>query len=270
MTFPDSRDQGREAAPAAAPPRRPSTLRRLAPALVLAAAAVSVYAAYGDYLSFERLAEHSDRLTAWRDAHQVLSVLVYGIVYAVVVALSLPGAVWLTLAGGFLFGIWTATLATVVSATLGATALFLVARTSLGDLLLERAGPWLARLRRGFRRDAASYLLMLRLIPVVPFFVVNLAPAFLGVPLRLFVWTTLVGIAPGVVVFAAIGDGLGGVLEAGETPQIDVLLTPPLLAPLLALAALSALPLALRLWRRRRGSKGAKANRERKAGRAAT
>lgn len=225
---------------------RPPGWRRAAPALALAAVAVAVYAFWGDRLSFEHLSEHSDRLLAWRDRNFAASLLAFASIYAIAVALSLPGAVWLTIAGGYLFGIWIATPLIVLSATLGATILFLIARSSLGELFRERAGPWLGKLSRGFQRDAASYLLMLRLIPIVPFVVVNLAPAFLGVRLWTFVWTTLLGIAPGAMVFAAIGDGLGDVIAAGEEPSLDVLFTPPLLAPLLGLAALSALPLLLR------------------------
>ncbi len=235
---------------ASAVPSATPVWRRAAPAIVLAGAAVAAYVAYGDRLSFEHLAEHSDRLEAWRDRNFSASLATFALLYAVAVALSLPGAVWLTIAGGYLFGIWLSTPVTIVAATAGATVLFLIARSSVGDLLRERAGPWLDRLSRGFRRDAASYLLMLRLIPVVPFVIVNLAPAFLGVRLRTFVWTTLLGIAPGAIVFAAIGDGVGDLIAAGEKPSLGVLLTPPLLLPLLGLAALSALPLLVRVWRR--------------------
>ncbi len=134
-------------------------------------------------LSLEALLRHRMAIDAFVNAHRVLAVLAYIGLYIVAVALSLPGAVFLTVSGGFLFGLAVGASAAVIGATIGATLIFLVARTALGEPLLRRAGPRAAQLAQGFRDDAFSYLLFLRLVPAFPFFLVNLVPAFAGVRL---------------------------------------------------------------------------------------
>ncbi|HUF57413.1 MAG TPA: VTT domain-containing protein, partial [Thermohalobaculum sp.] len=199
------------------------------------------------------LAENRDALIEWREENVLRAALVYVVGYAVVVAFSIPGAVWMTIAGGFVFGLVPATLLTTVAATLGAAAVFLAARTSLRDTLRARAGGWLKRLDREFQEGEISFLLVMRLVPIVPFFVANLAPAFLNVRMTSFVWTTFVGIIPGTAVFSSIGAGLGGVIDRGERPDPGVIFEPYVLGPLLGLAALAALPVVVRKWRRWRG-----------------
>ena len=169
--------------------------------------------------------------------------------YAAVIALSVPGGAILTIAGGFLFGIAPATLYVVVGATIGATIIFLIARTALGDSLRARAGPRIRRMEEGFRADALSYLLVLRLIPIFPFWLVNIVPAFLGVPLRTYVLGTFVGIIPGSFVYASVGNGLGAVFEAGQTPDLGIIFKPEILLPIVGLAALALLPVAYRRYR---------------------
>jgi uncharacterized membrane protein YdjX (TVP38/TMEM64 family) len=174
-----------------------------------------------------------------------------------VVAFSIPGAAAMTLAGGFLFGALLGGALAVVGATIGATLLFLAARAGFGDALYARlkaraGGGALARIDAGLRENAASYLLLMRLVPAVPFFAANLAPAFLGVRLRTYVWTTLVGIMPGGFVYAWIGSGLGAVFDRGETPDLSLLSDPRIVAPLLALAALAALPIVVKALRKGR------------------
>lgn len=224
--------------------------RRFAPLAALVAVAAAGIWAFGDALSFDALVRNREALLAWRDESLPLALLLFGLAYAAVVALSIPGGIWMTLAGGFLFGVPLGAPLIVVAATLGATALFLVARTSLGAALRERAGPWLARLQDGFRENAASYMLMLRLVPAVPFFIANLAPAFLGVGLWTYVWTTFLGIIPGVVVYASVGAGLGDVIDQGGAPDLGVIFEPHVLGPLIGLAALSALPILLKRLRK--------------------
>jgi uncharacterized membrane protein YdjX (TVP38/TMEM64 family) len=198
------------------------------------------------YLTFAELQENYQALAAWRDRHLVLAVIAYMAVYVAAVAFSVPGAVWITLAGGLLFGVLAGSVIVAVSATTGATLIFLAARTLFAGLLRRRAGGWIERMRRGFRQGEVSFLLIMRLVPAVPFFVANLVPAFLGARLRHFVWTTLVGIMPATLVFVSIGSGLGEQLARGEKPDLGVIFEPHLLAPLLGLAALAALPLLLR------------------------
>ncbi|WP_439597583.1 TVP38/TMEM64 family protein [Falsiroseomonas sp.] len=199
-------------------------------------------------LSLDTLARHRAALTGLVAEHAVLAAAGFVLAYAAAVALSIPGAVILTLTGGFLFGALAGTALTVLGATLGATLVFLLARRIFGADALERLGPMAGRLAEGIRRNAASYLLVLRLVPLFPFFLVNLVPAFAGVRLPVFVLTTFVGIIPATAVFSLAGAGLGEVLEAGGSFDVGRVLTPQILGALLGLAALSlaAIPLKAR------------------------
>jgi len=226
------------------PPSRLS-LKRLAPLIALAAGLVLFFAlGLNRYLSLDALAENRQRLLAWVAGHQLLAVPIYVLIYAAVVAFSLPGATVMTLSGGLLFGWLLGGIWAVIGATIGATLLFLAARTALGEPLRARAGPWLKKLEAGFAKDAFSYMLVLRLVPVIPFFIVNLVPAFLGVKLSIFVITTFVGIIPGAMVYASIGNGLGSVLDAGGRPDLGLFTKPEILLPLVGLALLAMVPVA--------------------------
>jgi uncharacterized membrane protein YdjX (TVP38/TMEM64 family) len=215
------------------------------------------------YLSLATLRARHQELQDFVAAQPVAAPLLYIAVYAAAAALSLPGAVFLTLAGGLLFGTLAGSLYAVIGATLGAVTIFLIARTALGSSLRERVGPRLQRMEAGFRENAWSYLLVLRLIPLFPFWLVNLVPAILGVPLRTFALATLVGIVPGCLVYASVGDGLGAVLERGQEPDLGLILEPRVLLPLLGLAALAMLPI---LYQHLRGRTDASPNRARPAG----
>jgi uncharacterized membrane protein YdjX (TVP38/TMEM64 family) len=181
-------------------------------------------------------------------ANLLLAALAYLGIYIAAVAFSLPGATFLTLAGGFLFGAAGGTALTVVGATIGATLVFLFAQRLFGADALDRLGPRARALGEGIRRNAASYLLVLRLVPLFPFFLVNLVPAFVGVRLATYVVTTAFGILPGTAVFSLAGAGLGEVLAMGGAFDPRAVLTPQILGALLGLAALSlaAIPLKSR------------------------
>jgi uncharacterized membrane protein YdjX (TVP38/TMEM64 family) len=241
--------------PSATEPRQSSlSLRRLWPLAVLALAIAAVFALDLDrLLTFEALREHREALTALVADHLLLAALSFVLVYATVIALSVPGGAVLTIAGGFMFGSVFGTLLVVVAATLGATLVFLIARSALGDPLRARAGPFLKRMEAGFQQDALNYLLVLRLIPLFPFWIVNLVPAFLGVPLRTYVLGTFLGIIPGSFVFASVGAGLGSVLDSGQEFSPASVLTPQIVIALVGLAVLALLPVAYRKWRLRRG-----------------
>ncbi len=204
-----------------------------------------------DHLSLHALAEHRAALTRLVAENAVLAGLAYLVLYVAVVALSVPGGVFLTLAGGFLFGAVVGRALTVAGAGLGATLVFLLARTVLGENALDRLGAPAQRLAEGIRRNAASYLLVLRLVPLFPFFLVNPVPAFVGVRLRTYVVTTFVGILPGTAVYSLAGAGLGDVLDAGGTFDVRSVMTPRVLGALLGLAALAlaAVPLNNRFAR---------------------
>ncbi len=228
-------------------------LKRLAPALVLAALVAAAFAFRLDrYLTLDALKDHRAELLAFVGSHALIAPIGYISTYAAVVALSLPGATIMTLAGGFLFGVPLGATLTVIGATAGATLLFIIARSALGDLLRQRAGPFLARMADGFRKDAFSYLLFLRLVPAFPFWAVNLAPALLDMRLAPFVAATALGIIPGTTVFTAFGASLGQLFDAGGEVRLKDVFSPTLIAALIGLGVLSLLPVALRRLREAR------------------
>jgi uncharacterized membrane protein YdjX (TVP38/TMEM64 family) len=227
--------------------RAGALMKRAWPLLAIAAGLALVFSlGLHRYLSFAVLRDNRADLVAWVAAMGPLAVLAFIAAYIVVVTLSLPGGAVMTIAGGFLFGAVWGSLWVVIGATIGASLLFLAARTSLGEPLRARAGPALARMAEGFRANAFSYLLFLRLVPAFPFFLVNLAPAFLGVPLGTYVLATFLGIVPATFVFASVGAGLGSVFDAGGDFTPVGILTPQVLLALGGLALLSLLPIALK------------------------
>ncbi len=255
MRLPDDsqRDGRPDREPGERPEGRRGALRRLWPVgLIVAALALVLAFDLHSYLSLGALKENRESLKLFVGEHFLLAVLTFMALYAAATALSVPGALVLTVAGGFLFGDVLATALVVVAATLGATAVFLAARTALGDSLRRRAGPWMARMEAGFRDNAFSYLLVLRLVPLFPFFVVNLVPAFLGVSLRTYVVATLIGIVPGTYVYALVGAGLGSVFAQGGDLSLDNVLTAEVVGALVGLSLLSLLPVAYKRWRGRR------------------
>lgn len=235
--------------PADPSPSPPSTWLRRLPILVILAAAVIGAIAFRDALSFESLARHRETLLAFRDAHYLWAVLAFLATYVAIVALSLPGGTVATLAGGFLFGLFPGVLYNVLGAGTGAVLVFLAARTGFGDALsqrLNRAGGKAAKLQAALRENEWSVLFLMRLVPLVPFFIANLIPAVVGTSVFRFAVSTFVGIIPGGLVFTSVGSGLGEVFARGEAPDLGIIFTLPVLLPLLGLAALAALPMLLR------------------------
>jgi uncharacterized membrane protein YdjX (TVP38/TMEM64 family) len=251
------------------PPRRGSELWRLGPIVLLGGFAVLVLAmGWHRELSLETLVRHRAALETFVSEHFVAALTAFVALYIVAVALSVPGAVYLTISNGILFGAFVGGLASIVGATIGATVLFLVARTALGELLARRAGPLAERIAAGFREDAFSYLLFLRLVPVFPFFLVNLVPALCGVALLPFVAATALGIIPATFAFAFVGAGLDSVLLAQRTSyesclaagrsdcrldfDLQAAITPQLIAAFVALGVIALLPIVVKRWRARR------------------
>ena len=232
--------------------------RRLIPLVIIVVVAIVGFFTLRDILTFDALRENSERLTTWRDSNFALAALGYVLVYAVVVAFSLPGGAVMTLAGGFIFGIVVGAPLTVVAATLGATAIFLAAKTGLGDVLHARmqkkAGDpgIMNKIEAGLRKNEVSYLLLMRLVPAIPFFLANIAPAFLGVGLRNYVLTTFFGIIPGTVVYSSVGAGLGEVFARNESPNLGIIFEWHILGPILGLCALAAMPIVINHFRGRK------------------
>ena len=208
-----------------------------------------------DYVSFEALRDNRLALLEFRDQNYVLSVVSFMTVYILVVVFSLPGASIATLTGGFLFATFPGALFNLTAATLGATGLFLAARWGLGDRLsakMEASTGAIKKIKDGIDENQWSMLFLIRLVPAVPFFVANLVPAFVGVPLSRFVISTFLGIIPGGVVYTSVGAGLGEVFERGETPNLGIIFEPVILLPILGLCALAVLPIVIKALKGRK------------------
>jgi uncharacterized membrane protein YdjX (TVP38/TMEM64 family) len=244
-------------------------IRRWPALLALGLLAIAAYVAVGEGgISLEALVGHRDAIDAFVAQHRIIALLAYIGLYIVVAALSVPGAVLLTVCGGFLFGVVAGASAAVIGATVGATLIFLVARTALRVPLRRWAGPRAQVLAQGFREDAFRYLLFLRLVPAFPFFLVNLVPAFAGVRLGPFVAATVLGVIPASLVYAFAGTGLDSIITAQKRAYQDCLaagqtnchlafdakdiLTPQLLGALVALGLLALVPVLVRRVRARR------------------
>jgi uncharacterized membrane protein YdjX (TVP38/TMEM64 family) len=229
-----------------------AALKRLAPLLLLGAAIAAAYA-FGlqRQLSWPALAANQSALRGFVAAHPLASAAGYVAIYAAAVGLSLPGGAVLTVSGGLLFGVALGAFLAVIGATLGAILLFLVARYALFELLSRKAAPLMARIRPGLERNGFSYLLALRLLPIFPFWLVNLAPALAGMRLAPYAAATFLGIIPGTVVFASIGAGVGDILAHGGTPDLSFVFSARILLPLAGLAALALAPIAWRRWKER-------------------
>jgi len=239
------------------------TVGRVAPVVVIALAAFLVFAmGWHRQLSLETLVRHRAALDDFVNAHFALALAAFVAIYVTAVSLSIPGAVFLTIAGGLLFGVIVGGAAVVVAATIGATVIFLIARSAFSDYVVRRAGPRLSKIVDGFCADAFSYLLFLRLVPVFPFFLVNLAPALVGVRVPIFIAATAIGVIPATFVFASVGAGLDSVIHAQSSMydacvaagRVDcrldfdpaAALTPQLIGALIALGLLALVPVVLR------------------------
>ena len=232
---------------------RGRSLRRLIPLAALGLAGI-VFIVFGGrrYLTFAALAEHREILCDLVARGGTLAVIGFVLAYAALVALSVPGGMLFTLTSGFLFGPWLGAAYAVVGATLGAIVVFLAARAGLAGLA-ERAGPRIRRLEAGFREDAFCYLLVLRLVPIVPFWLINLAAGAIGISTRVYVAATFLGVIPGAFVYASLGNGVGALIEDGQRPHFHILSEPSVLLPLIGLAVLALAPVVYKHWRGRRG-----------------
>lgn len=230
------------------------SLWRFLPFLIIIAAFIAVrLSGVGDYLNFSVLAEARADLLALRAELRWLGPLILLLIYALLAAIAMPGMGIVTIAAGFLFGTWIGGTAVLFGATLGATGLFLATGTALRPLLAEKAGPWLTRVNAEVEKGEVSYMLTIRLLPLIPFWIANLAPGFVNVRPFTFIWTSLIGMAPATFIYASIGAGVGSLMDRGEVPQLaGLFLQPNILLPLLGLVTLSLLPVIYRHWKGRR------------------
>ena len=250
------------------PPHTPPWQRLGGPAVLLALLAAGYAAGLHHYLTFEAIAGNRATLAAYVSEHLVLSLLAFIVVYTLAVAVSFPGASILTILAGLLFGWLTGGLTAIIAATMGATIVFQIAKSSFGDVLAKKAGPFLSRISEGFKQDAFNYMLFLRLVPAFPFWLVNIAPALANVKLRTFVTATFLGIIPGSFAFASVGAGLDSIITAQQTKRAECLITksisechfelslsslitPQLLLAFAALGVVALIPVALKKWKAR-------------------
>lgn len=230
-------------------------LRRLPLILILGVAAFGAFF-LRDYLTFDTLRDNREALLAYRDDNYVATVLVFIVVYILIVGFSLPGATIATLTGGFLFATFPGALFNVIGATIGATAIFMAARWGLGEKLaakMDSSEGAVKKIKSAIDDNQWEALFLIRLVPAVPFFMANLIPALVSVPLFRFVVTTFLGIIPGTVVYTSVGAGLGEVFARGETPDLSIIFEPAILLPILGLSALAALPILLKAVRGKKG-----------------
>lgn len=222
------------------------------PLLIILGVAVVGSFVLRDYLGFDTLRDNRVALLAYRDSHFLLMAVGFTLIYVAIVAFSLPGAAVASVTGGFLFGLAAGSILNITAATIGAGLIFVAARWGLGATLsarIDASDGRLSRIRDGLRENEVSVLLLMRLVPAVPFFVANLLPALVGVRFATFMWTTAVGIIPGGVVYTWIGVGVGEVFDRGDTPDLSLLWEPHVIGPILGLCLLAALPMILKALR---------------------
>lgn len=223
-------------------PKRPAW-QRFAPLVILLGLLAIVFAnGWHQQLSIDTLQENQEALQSWVAENLILAVLAYMVFYALAVSISVPGALWFTIGAGFLFGTLIGTGVAVVGATFGATIIFLAARFAFADWVRQRFGKYVKKLQDGFSQDAFTYVVILRLIPALPFFGINIATALLNVPVRAYFFGTLLGVIPGAYVYATLGSKISEVAAAGEVPGFADLLTPDVIGAMIAFALLAILP----------------------------
>ncbi len=225
------------------------------PILVIALGLVLIFATgLNRYLSLEMLQAKRQDLQAAVSAQPVRCVVIYMVAYMVMVAFSLPGAMIMTMAGGFLFGPWIGSAAAVVGMTCGAMIMFWVARSALGEIIRRKAktGGLIEKIQVGVQANAFTYLLVLRLIPAVPFWLCNIASGFVAIPVRTYLAATVLGIIPSTVIYSSIGAGLNHVFDQGQTPNLGLVTDPQVFVPLIGLCLLSLIPLVFHVWKARR------------------
>ncbi|BDA82717.1 hypothetical protein Sa4125_02590 [Aureimonas sp. SA4125] len=215
-------------------------------ALVAAVTLTAFFSGVVDFLGIDAVKARRAELLAMVEARPLLSAAAFMAAYALIVALSLPAASVMTLLGGFLFGTLLGGTLTVVAATIGATGIFLVARSSFGGALREKAGPLAKRVSANIHGNAFEYLLVLRVVPVFPFFLINILPALFGVSLRTFIPATFLGIIPGTFIYAHLGR------ELGTISSLDDLLSAEILVAFGLLGVIALLPVGYRRWKKAR------------------
>lgn len=222
--------------------------KRFLPILVIAMALGLFFAlGFHRYFTLETLRENREALQMWVDASPGRAIGIFILAYAAAVAISFPGASILTVFGGFLFGLWPGVPVVVLAATIGAAIIFIAAKTALGDFLSNRAGGFVKSMEKGFHENELNYMFVLRLVPVFPFWAINIAAGLVGVSFRNFLIGTFFGIIPGSFVYISIGAAAGAAFDAGDDVSLSgILFQPQTLLPIIGLIILALIPIALK------------------------
>ena len=223
-------------------------MKKFIPVIVIASAFLLAFLLGAKAITFDDFISNRDQILMFRDSNLTFSVMIFMLIYISVVTFSIPGATVLSVTGGFIFGLEVGLILNIVSATLGATFLFLAVRLGFGNLLtrFEKGSDKFSNLIEQLKVNEINILLLLRLIPVVPFFVANILPAIAGVSLKNFFWTTFLGIIPGGFVFTLIGANAGDFFDRGKAPDLTVFWSFEFLGPLICLITLVAFPMFFR------------------------
>jgi uncharacterized membrane protein YdjX (TVP38/TMEM64 family) len=228
-----------------APPKR-TTVKAVVAVMLIGSAIVFLAAGGHRLLDWQTLSGYRDAWRGWITEHPLVGALGFITIYVGVTALSIPGATALTLIGGSLFGLVQGTVLVSAASVLGATLAMLVARYLLRDFAEARLGPTMTKLNEGIERDGARYLFGLRLVPVIPFFLINLGMGLTRIRVRTFVWVSMLGMLPATIIYVNAGSQFASIENARDLLNWRILL---------ALVALAALPFAAKaaqgLWERR-------------------
>ena len=205
---------------------------------------------FRELISFEALKENRAEISEFRDKNFTLSIIIFWILYVILVVFSLPGAAVASVSGGFLFGLGAGLTINVTAASTGATLLFVLVRYGKKSFKYNKSNMFysnfVVQIKNALVTNQVLIMLTLRLVPVVPFFLANILPALVGVRLFNFIWTTIIGIIPGGIVFTWIGVGVGEVFDRNEYPNFELLFSPVILGPMLGLVALLLFPMIMR------------------------
>jgi uncharacterized membrane protein YdjX (TVP38/TMEM64 family) len=202
----------------------------------------------GQWFSFEALAARSVGARDLAIEQPFKVVALFLVTLSLVTLFCVPAVAIMQILSGFLFGVLLGTLLSVVAQTIGGLLAFLIARSTFRDSFTRLTGSYLAGLEAGFRANAFTYIVALRMTPVMPYWVVNIAPSLLGVSVMPFLLGTLLGAIPLTFVYATFGTGLGEVIEAGGSPDLKDLVTPRAIALVVVALLFAFAPILLRRW----------------------
>ncbi len=217
--------------------------------IILTVLALVFITGLDQHLTMDTLAYHRAELLRLVEERAVLMGVSYLVLQTAISAFSIPAVAPVIVAGGFLFGPVVGTAISIVGQTIGSAIIFIAARTALRDMLAHYAGRRIRRFEAGFKENALSYMITLRLMPLFPAWLINLVPSILGVPLRIFMLGTIIGVIPITFIFSTVGHGLGAVIDEGDTPGLGLFLAPEIAFPLIGLVIIALLPVLYRKLR---------------------